>query len=355
MHIDTGNEELTQQPPLVEEPEDQEPVNPEQEEYPQAAPDFATEEANPSEEVDSAKVDAVQAWPIPRSVRALRGFSGLAGYYRKFIFNYGLIAAPLTALLKKEAHTGFGAVLHHGGRPIAFSSKSVAPQHAKLAAYERELLGLVQDVQHWRPYLWARSFIIRTDHCSLKHLLIQRLSTIPQHTWVSKLFGYTFQVEYKTGKQNAAADALSRREEVSPNINALTVSLPTFAAFKAFKHESTAPPEILQQEINDGTAGAAWSIVDGLVLHKGRVFVPSSSTLWPQLLEYAHGTGHEGVQKTLHHLRSSCYNPHAGRLVKDFVQSRTVCQQNKTEHLHPAGLLQPLDVHKLVWSGIAME
>ena len=50
MHIDTGNEELTQQLPLVEEPEDQEPVNPKQEEYPQAAPDFATEEANPSEE-----------------------------------------------------------------------------------------------------------------------------------------------------------------------------------------------------------------------------------------------------------------------------------------------------------------
>ena len=50
MHIDTGNEELTQQLPLVEEPEDQEPVNPEQEEYPPAAPDFATEEANPSEE-----------------------------------------------------------------------------------------------------------------------------------------------------------------------------------------------------------------------------------------------------------------------------------------------------------------
>ncbi|WVZ93489.1 hypothetical protein U9M48_039464 [Paspalum notatum var. saurae] len=49
LNDDTGNEELTQQLPLVEEPEDQEPVNPEQEEYPQAAPDFATEEANPSE------------------------------------------------------------------------------------------------------------------------------------------------------------------------------------------------------------------------------------------------------------------------------------------------------------------
>jgi hypothetical protein len=45
----------------------------------------------------------------------------------------------------------------------------------------------------------------KTDHCSLKHLLDQRLSTVPQHTWVSKLFGYIFTVEYKPGKQNAAA------------------------------------------------------------------------------------------------------------------------------------------------------
>jgi len=107
-------------------------------------------------------------------------------------------------------------------------------------------------------------------------------------------------------------------------------------------------------EIADGLAGAAWTELDGLVLHKGRIFVPDSSSLWPVLLQHAHGTGHEGAQKTLHRLRASFYSPHASKLVHDYVRSCTVCQR-KTEHLHPAGLLQPLEVPSSVWADIATD
>lgn len=77
--------------------------------------------------------------------------------------------------------------------------------------------------------------------------------------------------------------------------------------------------------------------------------------LLDQILAAVHGTGHEGFQKTLVRFRSSFYNPHASCLVKDFVKGCLVCQRNKTEHLHPAGLLQPLDVPHTVWSDIAMD
>jgi hypothetical protein len=87
---------------------------------------------------------------------------------------------------------GFGAVLHQDSAPITFYSHPVVLQNAELAAYERELIGLVKAVRHWQPYLWARPFVVRTDHHALKFLLDQCLSTILRHTWVNKLFGYDF-------------------------------------------------------------------------------------------------------------------------------------------------------------------
>ena len=135
----------------------------------------------------------------------------MAGYYRKFVHDYGTIAAPLTALLKKEGFRwtpdataafqalkatvtsalvlslpdfdkpfvvecdasthGFRAVLIQEKHPIAYFSRPIAPRHRSLAAYERELIGLVHAIRHWRPYLWGRRFLVRTDDYSLKFLL----------------------------------------------------------------------------------------------------------------------------------------------------------------------------------------
>lgn len=113
------------------------------------------------------------------------------------------------------SRTGLGAVLHRGNGPIAFLSRELAPRQSKLAAHEREFIELVQAVRHWRPYVWGHAFIMRTDHFSLKYLLDQCLSTIPQHQWASKLLGFDFTVGYKTGAANVVADALSRRDDES--------------------------------------------------------------------------------------------------------------------------------------------
>jgi hypothetical protein len=72
-----------------------------------------------------------------------------------------------------------GAMLHQGRGPVVFFSCQLATRHALLAVYERELIRLVLAVRHWRPYLWGRTFVIRTDHYSLKFLLDLKFATIP--------------------------------------------------------------------------------------------------------------------------------------------------------------------------------
>lgn len=95
---------------------------------------------------------------------------------------------------------GFGAILHQGTGPLAFYGKPLATRHLKVATYERELIGLVQVMRHWRPYLWGHRFVVRTDHYALKYMLDQRLSTILQPQWISKLFGFNLTVEYRAAR-----------------------------------------------------------------------------------------------------------------------------------------------------------
>lgn len=339
--------------------------------------------------MDNSKIAAVEAWPRSRTLRALRGFLGLTGCYRKFIAGRWVweIAAPLTALLKRESFTwtddadvafsmlkqalmtapllqmpdftqsfvvdcdasglGFGFVLQGDGA-IAYFSRAVAPQHKKLPAYERELIGLVKAVRYWRPYLWGHQFKVRTDHYNLKFILDQRLSTIPQHTWVSKLFGYDFSVEYRSGKLNGAADALSRRDEAA---SLLSISAPTFEIFNTLREEATTDPQVieLRNHIAAGTVLDGWAEVDGLLLFRSKVFVPDVSSAWPHSLAAVHNGGHEGMEKSLNRWRGLFYSPKATQKVKDYV--RGLCARTFTSTRFAA----PLPVPAGVWSDISMD
>ena len=192
--------------------------------------------ANPS------KVESMIKWPKPNTLKSLRGFLGLTGYYRKFIKGYGAIAGPLTRLLEKKAFKwdseaapilalpdfnqsfivkcdasciGLGVVLMQGGQPISYFSKSLKGRELSLSTYEKEFLALVTAVQKWRPYLLGQAFKVKTNQQSLKYLLEMRVGTPIQQKWLSKLIRYDFVVEFRAGRENLVADALSRQEDTT--------------------------------------------------------------------------------------------------------------------------------------------
>lgn len=105
---------------------------------------------------------------------------------------------------------GIGAVLMQDQHFIAYISKSLGPRWQALSVYEKELLAVVFAVQKWEQYLVYQPFTIKIDQKSLKWLLESKISTPFQQFWMSKLMGYTYDIQYKQGKENLAADSISR-------------------------------------------------------------------------------------------------------------------------------------------------
>lgn len=178
-------------------------------------------------EPDPSKIKAMVDLPTPSCLKSLRGFLGLTGFYRKFIRGYATIASPLTALLRKdnfkwstEAQEAFdhlkramiaapvlalldftlpfvletdasglamGAVLMQNAHPIAFFSKPFCPRLQCASTYVQELHAITTAVRKWRQYLLRYSFVILTDHKSLKDLMSQVVQTPEQQVYLSKL------------------------------------------------------------------------------------------------------------------------------------------------------------------------
>lgn len=160
---------------------------------------------------DPAKISAIVDWPVPSSVNELRSFLGLAGYYRKFVKHFAVIAKPLISLLKKQvlfvwtqehdaafqllkqalvsapvlaipdfpktfcietdaSNSGVGAVLLQQRHPLVFISKPLGPKTRGLSTYEKEYLAILIAVDQWGAYLQQAEFVIYTDKKSLVFL-----------------------------------------------------------------------------------------------------------------------------------------------------------------------------------------
>ena len=205
---------------------------------------------------DPEKVAAVAKFAVPGNLTALREFLGLASYYRRYVENFATIASPLHRLTRKnipfewnadcdiafqrlktllckapvlatpnfsckfQLHTdasyeGLGAVLEQEQadgttRPVAYASRSLLQHEKNYGVTELEALALVWAVKYFRVYLLGHATTVLTDHAPLKSFLTRPQTNAKLTRWSTTLSEFNLDIQYRPGKKNANADALSR-------------------------------------------------------------------------------------------------------------------------------------------------
>ncbi|MCO5550731.1 hypothetical protein L7F22_004222 [Adiantum nelumboides] len=228
--------------------------------------------------VDPEKIKDIVEWPQPTSVSKVRGFLGITGWYRIFVKDYALIAAPLTSLLKKgmpidwkaELEASFselkgylvsspilklpnfskefevvtdasglalGGVLTQEERPVAYTSRKLRDHERNYPTHDLELLAVIHALKLWRHYLLSRKFQLVTDHKSLKWIFTQPNLNMRQRRWIELLQEYDFDIKYRPGKDNVVADGLSRKSFLN------AISIPNNPILDMIKEASLKDPE----------------------------------------------------------------------------------------------------------------
>lgn len=218
------------------------------------------------------------------------------------------------------------------------------------------MLAIIEAIRLWHPYFLGKKFYIQTDQRSLKFFLEQRTTTPEQQKWVAKLLGYDYEIIYRPGYENSAADTLSHKLG-SPILH--NIFLPQVSIWEDIKQATTNDPYIQsmgRKAVDHPEGPYAWR--QGLLFFKGRVVIPDNGALCSKLLHEMHDTkvgGHLGVLHTYKKLGQQFYWSGMHKPVQEYIKGCEVCQKVKTETLALAGLLQPLSIPCRVWDDITLD
>lgn len=214
--------------------------------------------------VDPEKITIILNTPELRNVTELRSFLGLAGYYRRFIPKFAEVSASLHAATSSKLKFQFsdemreafvelkekltsppllalpdfdepfvvetgassiavGAVLpqkKEDGKihPIQYASRTMTSTEKNYSACEREALAVIFALKKFRVYLLStQKFTLITDHQALQYAFKKKYIHGRLARWLDFLAEYEFEIRYRAGGKNGAADFLSRLREGEPN------------------------------------------------------------------------------------------------------------------------------------------
>lgn len=398
---------------------------------------------------EEKKVAAVRNWATPTSASQLRSFLGLAGYYRKFIDKFAhrttllydltkdgrasssrwkweashqrqfddikmaLTTAPVLATMDPEADFilrcdasdyAIGGVLaqrqQRNGRsverPLGYFSRKLHAVERRYPTYDRELLAIHDNLEHWAAYIHGRKrTTIYTDHSSLQHILGQRKLSSRQWRHLAKLQEHEYEIKYYPGAANIVADALSRQEHKEKNATVNVHAIPTTANvtltrmeleiqgnaellheirsgleqdeefaplvthFRAstLRGKGTAMGNLSHKQLRRSrriAARARWfEWHDGLLYYKQgedrddfRLCIPD--TVQDRVMRDFHdselGGGHLGAAKLAHAIAKRFYWKGIHDSAKRWVSTCDICHRIKPNNALPYGLTMPLPI-----------
>lgn len=254
--------------------------------------------------------------------------------------------------------------------PIAYLSQAMAPAERNYEIHDKELLAIIRALEEWRHLFLGspHTLEIITDHKNLEYFTTKKQLNRRQARWSLLLADYNYSLIYRPGKTQKA-DGLSRRadhKEGVENDNSDRILIP-IERFSSLSINALTGQVIdegdreLRQRIKDSnvhddvvqiamdtilsngprtiTKGLQdWNIEDGIVLHRGRIYIPKDDDLRRDLLKLFHDSpvaGHPGKHRTLELLSQDYWWPNMSRFVDNYVKGCAVCQATKP-HNHPA-------------------
>jgi hypothetical protein len=355
------------------------------------------------------KTEVVRNWKVPENVHDLMVFLGFTNFYRRFVYHYSQIAAPLTDLLKKKnkwiwtdkeqdafdtlkdkltnapalllpnwdlpfyvvcdaSDFALGATLMqdqgNGLQPVAYEGRKMTESEVNYVTTDKENLALVHALRTWRCYLEGRKCTIETDHEALKALLNKEdPSNKRRNRWIELLANFEMDIIHKPGKQNKS-DPLSRQNYPKPKPDqiaiAYTLNMKTLDnKFLEECREGYKASNYYEQLQNKNLKSMNLRKEDNLWYKGNKLCLPpGNDTLITVILQELHDQpsgGHFGFEKTFKNVSQRFYWPSMWSDIKLYVKTCPTCQRAKHVTKRPAGLLQPLPVPNYPWEQVTMD
>lgn len=326
--------------------------------------------------MDQKKVQAIKNLVEPTDTKQLKSFLGMAGFYRKFIPSFSLIASPLHHLLKKgvvfdwndecqfafkrlievmckdivlqypdfkeifylttdASNFGIGAVIsqkNNSGydQPIAFISRSLIAAEQNYSVTEKECLAIIWGVYEFRHYLTGRKFTILSDHRPLVWLdnVIDPGARLLR--WRLKLNNYNYEIQYTPGKTNFVADELSRNgfcNFIENNPKFLEKIVPSVRALVDIDDYDNA--ELISEDEDEP---------ESFDFHqaKNREIIENEDSIMELIKEQHSGPigGHRGINATEKSIKLFFDIKNLREKVTGFIKSCDICQRTKSNRQH---------------------